>query len=43
MGTMVNAALLLANSPEWLHVAAVGAAALLLGSLLRRSTGTGGL
>jgi hypothetical protein len=39
---MVNAALLLASAPEWLNVAAVGAAALLLASVVRRSTRTGG-
>jgi hypothetical protein len=40
---MVNAALLLASSPEWLNVAAVGAAALLLAAVVRRSTGAGGV
>jgi hypothetical protein len=42
LGIMVNAALLLASSPEWLHVAVVGAVALLLATVVRRSTGTGG-
>jgi hypothetical protein len=43
MGIMVNAALLLASLPEWLNVAAVGAAALLLAAVVRRSTGAGGV
>jgi len=43
MGMMVKAALLFASSPEWLNVAAVGAVALLLAAVVRRSTGAGGV
>lgn len=41
MRTMVHLALSFASSPEWLHVVAFGAAALVLASAIRRFTRAG--